>query len=153
MEGSGTSPTLSRRLSDARSATRSCGGGRCPFGRSERQTQSTTTRAPADRVEQAIDPPGGSMRCRSSVSALPVLALLAVAAPAGATTTVGVQQVEGLDVVVAVDDDTAADLETVQGVDEGTQQPFVAVQNAGGATPGTGCQVVSPAIVGCVGEF
>jgi hypothetical protein len=47
------------------------------------------------------------------IAALPVfLALLAAPALAGAATQVSVQQVQGLDVVVAVDDDGAAQIDT-----------------------------------------
>jgi Ca2+-binding RTX toxin-like protein len=89
---------------------------------------------------------------RMLIAALPVLALI-VAPPAGAATQVSVQQVEGLDVVVAVDDDSPAQIQTTLGIDANTQQPYVAVQSAGGATPGNGCQTASATIVGCSGEF
>jgi hypothetical protein len=57
---------------------------------------------------------------RMLIAALPVLALI-VAPPAGAATQVSVQQVEGLDVVVAVDDDSAAEIQTTLGIDANTQ--------------------------------
>ena len=81
------------------------------------------------------------------------LALLAVPAVAGAATQVSVQQVQGLDVVVANDDDSAGDIQTSLGIDQGSGQHFVAVQSAGGATPGAGCQTVSATVVACVGDF
>lgn len=88
------------------------------------------------------------------VVALPVvLALLVAPALASAATQVSVQQVQGLDVVVAVDDDSAAQIQTTRGIDAGTQQPFVAVQSAGGATAGNGCQPATATIVGCEGDF
>jgi Ca2+-binding RTX toxin-like protein len=88
------------------------------------------------------------------IAALPVfLALLAAPALAGAATQVSVQQVQGLDVVVAVDDDGAAQIDTTLGIDGSSLQHFVAVQSAGGATPGTGCQAVTATIVGCTGDF
>ena len=60
--------------------------------------------------------------------AVPVLVLLAAAAPAGAATGVSVQTVNGLDVVVAADDDSAGDIEARQGIlDDGTSRPFVAI--------------------------
>jgi hypothetical protein len=88
------------------------------------------------------------------IAALPVfLALLAAPSLAGAATQVSVQQVEGLDVVVAVDDESAGQIQTALGIDEATLQHFVAVQSAGGATPGVGCQPASTTIVGCTGDF
>jgi Ca2+-binding RTX toxin-like protein len=88
---------------------------------------------------------------RIIVAALPVAALLAVPAFASATTQVRVEQVQGLDVVVAVDDDGAGEIQTTLGVD-GTDH-FVAVQSAGGATAGNACQPVSGTIVACLGDF
>jgi hemolysin type calcium-binding protein len=85
--------------------------------------------------------------------AVAILAPLAVPALAGAATQVSVQQVQGLNVVVAVDDDGPAQIQTTLGIDSGTQQHFVAVQSAGGATPGTGCQTATATIVGCTGDF
>jgi hypothetical protein len=81
------------------------------------------------------------------------LALLAVPAAAGAATQVSVQRVQGLDVVVATDDDGPGDIQTSLGIDQGSGQHFVAVQSAGGAAPGAGCQPVSATVVGCVGDF
>jgi hypothetical protein len=81
------------------------------------------------------------------------LALLAVPAVAGAATQVSVQQVQGLDVVVANDDDSPGDIQTSLGIDQGSMQLFVAVQSAGGATPGAGCQTVSATVVACAGDF
>src|SRR6187402_293114 len=79
------------------------------------------------------------------------LTLLAVPAVAGAATQVSVQQVQGLDIVVAADDDSPGDIQTSLGIDSG--QHFVAVQSAGGATAGGGCQTVSATIVACPGDF
>jgi RTX calcium-binding nonapeptide repeat (4 copies) len=87
------------------------------------------------------------------VAVLALLALLATPAVANAAAQVSVQQVQGLDVVVAVDDDSAAQIQTTQGIDSGTLQHFVAVQSAGGATPGAGCATATPTIVGCTGDF
>src|SRR5829696_10116483 len=70
-----------------------------------------------------------------------------------AATQVSVQQVQGLDVVVAVDDDSAAQIQTTQGIDSGTSQHFVAVQSLGGAAAGAGCATATPTIVGCTGDF
>src|SRR4029450_1780117 len=81
------------------------------------------------------------------------LALLTAPALANAATQVSVQQVQGLDVVVAVDDDGAAQIQTTQGIDSGTLQHFVAVQSAGGATPGAGCATATPTTGGCTGDF
>jgi Ca2+-binding RTX toxin-like protein len=90
-------------------------------------------------------------------AALSMLALLAVPASAAAVTNVAVQQPSpGTSVVVAADDDSAGDIQTTLGVDPGTMQPFVAVQNAGGVTAGSGCFVANPptnTIVGCEGTF
>jgi hypothetical protein len=88
---------------------------------------------------------------RTLIAAL--LALLVAPALAGAATQVSVQQVQGLDVVVAVDDDGAGQIQTTLGIDEPSQQPFVAVQSAGGATPGSGCQTASATVVGCFGSY
>jgi len=93
------------------------------------------------------------MNRRTLIAALPVVALLAAPTVASATTEVRVQQVQGLDVVVAVDDGSAAQIETALGIEEGSQQHFVAVQSAGGATPAAGCQTETPTIVGCFGDF
>ena len=82
---------------------------------------------------------------------LVLLALLAVPAVAGAATQVSVQQVQGLRVVVATDDDGPGDIQTSLGIDQG--QHFVAVQSAGGATPGAGCQTVSATVAACLGDF
>src|SRR5829696_1355495 len=87
------------------------------------------------------------------LAVLALLALLATPAVADAATQVSVQQVQGLDVVVAVDDDSAAQIQTTQGIDSGTSQHFVAVQSAGGATAGAGCATATPTIVGCTGDF
>jgi hypothetical protein len=64
---------------------------------------------------------------RVFVAVLALLALLATPAVAEAATQVSVQQVQGLDVVVVVDDDSAAQIQTTQGIDSGTLQHFVAV--------------------------
>lgn len=87
------------------------------------------------------------------IAALSVLALLAAPALASATTQVSVQQVQGLDVAVAVDDESSGQIQTAFGIDETSQQHFVAVQSAGGATAGTGCQAVSATVVACLGDF
>ena len=97
--------------------------------------------------------PGAADHGRVFVAVLALLALLATPAVAEAATQVSVQQVQGLDVVVAVDDDIAAQIQTTQGIDSGTLQHFVAVQSAGGATPGAGCATATPTIVGCTGDF
>jgi hypothetical protein len=89
---------------------------------------------------------------RTLIALVPALALLAFPGLAPAATQVAVQDVGGLDVVVAADDDGAGDIDTTLGVDP-TDGPFVAVQSAGGATPGGGCQTVSATIVACLGEF
>jgi hypothetical protein len=91
---------------------------------------------------------------RMLIAAMPVLAVLA-ASPSLATaaTEVRVQQIEGLDVVVGVDDDGAGQIQTSLGIDETSQQHFVAVQSVGGATPGAGCQAASAEIVFCPGDF
>ena len=93
------------------------------------------------------------MNCGMPIAVVPVLALLAFPALAGAATAVNVQQVQGLDVVVAADDGGAGDIRTTLGIDENTLQHFVAVQSTGGATPGAGCGTVSATIVACVGDF
>jgi hypothetical protein len=96
----------------------------------------------------------GLSRCTFAlIAASPILALLAAPALAGAATQVSVQDVQGLHVVVAVDDDSAAQIDTTLGIDAGSLQHFVAVQSAGGAAPGTGCQTATPTIVGCTGDF
>ena len=46
---------------------------------------------------------------------MPVTALLTAPAVASAATQVSVQQVQGLDVVVAVDDESAAQIQTTLG--------------------------------------
>src|SRR4051794_7928918 len=80
-----------------------------------------------------------------------VLVALAAPALAGAATQVDVEQVSGLDVVVVRNDDGEGQIETR--VDTSTAQHFVAVQSAGGATPGNGCQAGTADIVGCPGDF
>jgi hypothetical protein len=86
-------------------------------------------------------------------AALPLLASLAAPALAAAATQVSAQQIEGLSVVVVDDDDGPGQIRTTRGIDEGTGQPFAAVESAGGATPGSGCQMATPTIVGCPGAF
>ena len=81
-----------------------------------------------------------------------MLALLAAPAVAGAATQVAVQQVNGLDVVVADDEDSAAVIEVKRG-DDPTDGHFLAVQSSTGASPGSGCQAVTAAIVACLGDF
>ncbi len=88
---------------------------------------------------------------RMLIAALAVLASLAGASGAGATTEVRTQQVQGLDVVVAVDDGTSAQIQTARVVDAG--QPYLALQNPGGAVPAAGCQTVSATVVACAGSF
>ncbi len=86
--------------------------------------------------------------------AIPVLVLLAVAAPARAATNVSVATVNGLQVVVAADDDTAGDIEARQGLLDDGVTPFVAIQSTGGATtPGGPCTQATPVIVGCTGDY
>lgn len=82
-----------------------------------------------------------------------VLVLLALPAAADAATEVRVQQIQGLDVVVVVDDDSAGQIQSTRAVEEGTGQKFLAVESLGGATPGNGCQTATPTIVGCYGDF
>lgn len=88
---------------------------------------------------------------RILMTALALVAPLAAPALAPAATQVYVDQVQSpqglLDVVFAVDDDSAANIETDVDVDS------VALQNFGGATPGAGCQTVSATVVDCVGDF
>ena len=93
------------------------------------------------------------MRRRTRIPASILAALLAAPTLAGAATEVRTQQIDGLDVVVVVDDGSDADIDTTRGIDSGTAQHFAAVQSAGGATPGTGCFAVDPNTVGCNGDF
>jgi RTX calcium-binding nonapeptide repeat (4 copies) len=85
---------------------------------------------------------------RALIAGLPLLVLLTAPTVANAATQVGVQEVQGLDVVVAVDDDSAAQIETARGIDQG--DAFVAVQSAGGATALTGCQQIDANTAACV---
>jgi Ca2+-binding RTX toxin-like protein len=58
-----------------------------------------------------------------------------------------VQQVSGLDVVVATNDDAAEEIQTAQGIDMSAQH-FVAVQTLGAATAGAGCaQATATAVI------
>jgi Ca2+-binding RTX toxin-like protein len=93
------------------------------------------------------------MNLRTLAAALPVLAALVVPPLGVAATEVRTQQISGLDVVVAVDDNSSAQIETTRGIDEGTSQPFMAVQSSTGATPASGCFAATPTIVGCSGNF
>lgn len=90
---------------------------------------------------------------RSAFAVLPVLALLALPGLASAATQVSVTKIQGLDVVVAADDDSAGQIETVQGIDSGTSQHFVAVQSAGGVGAGAGCSAVTATVAACAGDF
>jgi hypothetical protein len=88
---------------------------------------------------------------RMLVASLSALVLLAAPGLAHAATNVGVEHVQGLDLVDAADADSAATIETTLGVDQ-TDGPFVAVQNAAGATPGAECQPASATVVGLSGH-
>jgi Ca2+-binding RTX toxin-like protein len=90
---------------------------------------------------------------RMLIAALPVLALLALPTLASAATQVNVEQVSGLDVVVVRDDDGAGQIQTGLGIDDNTQQHFVAVRSTGGATGFSGCQTESATDVACIGDF
>jgi hemolysin type calcium-binding protein len=87
------------------------------------------------------------------LAVLTFLALLGAPAVAGAATEVRVQQVQGLDVVVVVDDDAAGEIQAARGVDEATMQPYLAVESVGGASAGSGCTPATATIVGCTGTF
>jgi Ca2+-binding RTX toxin-like protein len=89
---------------------------------------------------------------RILIASLSILVLLATPGLAHAATQVRVEHVQGLDLVVATDEDSGATIDTTLGVDQ-TDGPFVAVQNAGGATPGAECQTVSATVVACPGTF
>ena len=87
-------------------------------------------------------------------SAVPVIALLALATSAHATTTVSVQLIDGVNTVVAQDDNTAAVIETAQGLtEEMTPRHFVVIRNSAGVTAASvSCEPVG-ADVACVGSF
>ena len=97
---------------------------------------------------------------RIFIAVVPVLAVLAAPAVAAAATSVNVQTINGLKVVVAANDDAASVIDATVSVDTGDPSttsddvPFVAVRSNTGATAGTGCiSTPDPNIVGCEGKF
>ena len=81
-----------------------------------------------------------------------VVTLLVLPAAAAAATGVRTTVVQGLDVVVVEDEDSAAEIRTTRGVDA-TTGAFTAVESSTGAVPGSGCIQATPNIVGCDGDF
>jgi len=87
------------------------------------------------------------------ILAVSVLAFLATPGAAHAVTQVRTEMIQGQNVVVAVDEDSGATINTALDVDP-TDGPFVAVQNPAGATLGDAdCQTVSATVVACLGTF
>lgn len=90
---------------------------------------------------------------RLAVAVLASLLVLSAPGLARADTTVGVVHTNGLDIVVADDDNTAGTINTALDQSAG---PNLQVQNAAGATPGTECQAVNGTggtVVACAGTF
>ena len=94
----------------------------------------------------------GCMNRGVLIAVLSMLVLLAAPQLASAATGVSVQQVGGLDVVVATNDDAAEEIQTAQGIDMAMQH-FVAVQTVGAATAGAGCNQATGTAVICFGDF
>ncbi len=72
---------------------------------------------------------------------------------AAAATQVATTEVAGLDVVTVTDDGSDGEIQVTRGVESGTMEPFVAVESAGGATPGVGCKPITLELVVCGGTF
>jgi hypothetical protein len=98
---------------------------------------------------------------RFLIAVLPVVALLAFPALAGAVTQVSVVAVPGVGNVVAVhDDDSSSVIDIENGITTPSPPPgnvrYVAVRNLAGVQAGSGCGVddpTTPTIVACEGVF
>ena len=98
---------------------------------------------------------------RFLIAVLPVLALLAFPALAGAVTQVSVTAVPGVgNVVVVNDDNSSAVIDVEHGITPPTPPPgnvrYVAVKNLAGVQAGAGCGVddpTTPTIAACEGVF
>ena len=94
------------------------------------------------------------MAPRTSIAVLPLLALLAVPAPAGAATSVSVQNVDGVGpVVVATDADSAAvvEVEVATDVSDPTVHYVFLKSSTGASAADASCQVIGD-IVACPGD-
>jgi hypothetical protein len=70
-----------------------------------------------------------------------------------AATQVSVVPTNGLQVVVANDDDASKTIDTTLGIDEDTGRYYVAVRSSGALEVGAGCDVPSGGVTACVGDF